>query len=770
MPDTWVGRPVPQLDLADKLRGATRYLADLTLPGMLHAVIVRSPIAHGRIRRVDVAKARRVPGVRAVITGADVRAPAFGPYVPDWEILAQDKVRFIGDDVAAIAATTLDAAREAADLVRLEIDELPAVFDAQAAMAPGAPVIWEQRPGNIASEYEISRNDVERAMAEADHIFEARFSTSRIYHGYLEPIATIAEYHDNGSYTLRVPTHIPLKARLIYARALGVPTDRVRVIVPPIGGSFGAKYEMTVPLVAAALSRAAGGAPVRLAYDREEDAAVNHPRPPFTFHHRIGVRADGTFVARTTEVVGTAGARTFWSPTVLATTVHRVDALYNFGAMAGTGRLVYINESPTTCMRGFGNAEALFGIEQMIDEIADRLSIDPIELRRHNAVREGQTTMHGWYISSSRLPECLDRVQELSGYRERRRRSASAAKGGLRRGLGLAIGHHVSGYSAIHADFDGSSAIMRLGLDGSVAVFVGEPDLGQGHRTVLAQLAADRLGIKPDDITVHDVDSALSPDSVGTLASRGTTMAGMAVLAAADDALAKLAAFQAGRWGVDVAEVYWVQGRLLSREHPGRTAEFREICKAHGDAQCGLPLLAQGVYRPPTVKPDADKYGNPSAAYPFAAHVAEVEVDTETGQTRLVRYWAVHDSGTVINPATARGQVAGGIAQGLGWALLENVDLVQGALRNANFLDYRLPGAGDMPEISVEFVAGYEPNGPMGAKSLGEVAINPVTAAIANAIYDAVGVRCTQLPITPERLWAALHDQPQPSPIIEVTT
>lgn len=767
MTDLWVGRPIPQIDVTDKLRGQTRYVADLTLARTLHAVVVRSPVAHGRIRHIDTSRARRVPGVHAVITGADVAAPAFGPYVPDWEVLAQDKVRFVGDDVAAVAATSLDAAREAADLVDVEIEEFPAVFDAREALEPDAPLIWEQRPGNVANTYEISRNDVDAALAGAEHIFEATFCTSRIYHGYLEPIATTAEYHDNGSYTLRVPTHIPLKARLVYARALGVDTDRIRLIVPPIGGSFGAKYEMTVPLVAAVLARAARE-PVRLAFDREEDAAVNHPRPPFEFYHRIGVTDDGRFVARTTDVIGTAGARTFWSPTVLATAVHRVDALYHFGAMSGRGRLAYTNESPTTCMRGFGNAEALFGIEQMIDEISDRLGLDPVELRLRNAVRAGQTTIHGWKISSSKLPECLDRAQQLSGYSANRRRTDWATRRcGTTRGIGLAIGHHVSGYSAIHADFDGSSAIMRLGLDGSVSVFVGEPDLGQGHLTVLAQLAADQLGVTPSDIAVCDVDSAMSPDSVGTLASRGTTMAGMAVLAAAADAKAKLAAFGARHWDVDVGDVRWADGRLVL-ERTGRSASLRELLKAHGDENCGLPLLAQGVHRPPTVRPDADKYGNPSAAYPFAVHVAEVEVDIATGQAHLSRYWAVHDSGTILNPATARGQVVGAIAQGIGWAFMENVDMRDGVMRNPNFLDYRIPGAGDMPQMVVEFVDSYEPNGPMGAKSLAEVAINPVTAAIANAVYDATGVRCASLPMSPERLWAAMRADSRPAPITEV--
>lgn len=753
---SWVGRAVPQVDIADKLTGRTRYADDLALPDGLVGVIVRSPIAHGHIRRVDIEAARVVPGVRAVITAADLPEVGFGPYTPDWEVLARHKVRYIGDEVAAIAATDLETARRAAALVQLDIDPLPALFDPFAATEPDAPVVWDERPDNVANRFAIERGDVDAAFAGAHHIVEGTHDTSRIYHGYLEPISVVGTYQPDGVYDLVVPTHVPHKARLCYSAGLGVPTGRIRIRIPPIGGSFGAKYEMTLPMIAGALSRAAGGAPVRITLDREEDAANNHPRPPFHFQHRIAVAADGRFVGREIRVRGIAGARTFWSPTVLATAVHRVDSLYDFQAMRGTGELVYLNESPTTCMRGFGNAEALFGIEQLIDQVARDLDLDPLELRLRNATREGERTMHGWFISSSKVRECARRVDEVSGHRSRRNSQVvPASRGsGVRRGIGMSLGHHVSGYKLILADFDGSSALVSIGIDGVPVLSVGEPDIGQGLTTILCQIVADGLGVRPDEVAVRPVDSFASPASVGTLASRAATLSGMAVVNAVADLQRRLVEHAAEAAGVDPAACRW---RDAGVELPdGALLPCADVAAAAVRRRQGLPVIGEGVFRPDTEWPDADKYGNPSVAYPFCAHVAEVEVDTDTGQVRVVGYWAVHDSGTILNPATARSQVVGAVAQGIGWALLENMVLDEGVMRGPNLLDYRIPGAGDVPDVHVEFVDGYEPNGPLGAKSLAEAAINPVVAAIANAIYDAVGVRCDTLPMTPERMWDRL--------------
>lgn len=757
----WVGRPVRQLGIEDKLRGVTRYVGDLRSTRALEAAIVRSPVPHGIIRSVDTSAALRVPGVKAVVTAADAPRTAFGPYAPDWRIFADDRVRYIGDEIAAVAATTAEAAREAAALVRVEIDPLPAVFDPEEALAEGAPQLWDHGAGNVANRFDIDRGDVDEAFARADLIVEGDFSTNRIYHAYLEPIGVIGEAHDNGTYTLTVPTHIPYKARLTYATALGIHPSKLRMVVPPIGGSFGAKYEMLEPLLVAVLSRAAGGAPVRLVYEREEDGAVERSRPPFRFEHSIAVDSDGLFLGRRTKVIGTAGARVFWSPSILATAVHRPDSLYRFRTMAGTGTLAYCNEIPTTAMRGFGNAEALFGIEQLIDEVAERIGHDPVDLRLRNAVGAGERTLHGWLISSSELPKCLERVDELSGYRARRNGPDGEGRGrtGVRRGLGIAIAHHVSGYKPILKDFDGSSAIVRIGGDGNVSIMVGEPDLGQGGQTVLAQAVADELGCDPADVAVRGVDSALSPDAVGTLASRATTMSVHAAIAAARTARDRLTAFIADRWEVAAERLEW-DGDVLRDAAGDRSCSFGEAAFDYQAAHCGLPVIGEGVHRPDTENLDASKYGNPSVAYPFAAHVAEVEVDCDTGQTRVIGYWAVQDSGTIINPSTARSQVVGAIAQGIGWSLMEDVVIRDGKVRNPNFLDYRIPGAGDMPARTVvEFVDGYEPNGPLGAKSLAEAAINPTVAAVANAIHDAIGLRVRSLPAGPELVWRLLQSE-----------
>lgn len=733
-----VGTSVPRVEDVDHVHGATRYVADLRVPGTLAGVLVRSTVPHGTIRSIDVSAARRVPGVRAVLTGRDLPEVTFGPYVPDWEILARDKVRFVGDDLVAIAATTEDAAREAAARVRVEVEPLPDVRTPDHALAPDAPVIWGPRPDNVASRFDIARGDVDAAFDRADHMVEGRFSTNRIYHAYLENIGVVAQ-HRAGAFTLHVPTHIPTKARRTYARALDVPVHRVRVVVPPIGGSFGAKYEMTLPLVAAALARAAD-APVRMVYERDEDAAVAHPRPPFVFHHRIAADADGRFLGRTTDIVGDAGARTFWSPTVLATATHRVDSLYHFHTMRGDGRLVYTTTNPTTCMRGFGNAESLFGVEQLIDELAERLGADPVEIRQRNAVHAGDTTLHGWRVDSCALDACLERARTVSGF-SARRAGVTGERGvtGVRRGLGVAAGHHVSGYRGILPDFDGSSAIVRIGADGRIALLVGEPDIGQSQSTVLAQLVADQLGCDPGDVEVPRVDSALHPDAVGTLASRATTLAGKATELAAAAARRRLDDF--------------------ATERGLPTEDLHELAAAWGAAHAGLPVLGEGVYHPPTEAPDDTRYGNPSVAYPFAVHVAEVAVDTDTGQVTVERFWAIHDSGRVVNPETARGQVVGAIAQGVGWILMEDVVLgADGAPANADLLDYRIPAAADVPETIVEFVEEDDPHGPSGAKSLAEAAINPVVAAIANAIHDATGVRVRDLPATPEELWRLLAE------------
>jgi CO/xanthine dehydrogenase Mo-binding subunit len=754
-----VGQPVSQIDSMEKANGLARYLHDLSVPGMLHGAIVRSPIPHGRIRSIDVSRAERLPGVRGVVTARDCPGLRFGPQKPaDWEILCSDRVRYVGDEVAAVAAITPEIARAAAALVDVEYEELPAIYDPFAAMSAGAPVLWPESPDNVAYHFHIERGDVEAGFASADYVFEHDFYTGRLYHAQLEPIGCIVQYHPDGSYTMWGPTHVPFRSRMTYSRGLGVSMDRIRIIVPPFGGSFGMKYELNVNCIAAVLSKKCGP-PVKILYTREEDVSYGHPRMGINFHFKLGLTAAGRFVAKEARVVGTGGARTMWTPPVLQTACHRIDSLYHFHNVRADGFLVYTNQSPATCFRGFGNAEALTAFETFLDTVAEKIDLDPVELRRINGVAAGDVSLHGWRIASCGFRDCLDRAEEMSNFRTRRKAPATLPRSGVLRGKGFAAGNHISGNRIIIDEFDGSSAQVRLGFDGHVHVIGGDPDIGQGMNTVFAQIAAEVLGLDAEMVSIFPIDTMISPHGVGTLGSRGTTIGGKAVQLAAEDARDQIVQLAAELLGRPRERVRLLGGYGDDLDEPGRRVSFREIGTEYAKRHGGAYLLGKGDFTPPTEFPDTTKYGNLSAAYVFGAHVAEVEVDVETGAVRVVNFWAVHDCGTVINPSTAAGQVHGGVAQGISSALTEEVLVRDGRVLNPNFLDYRIPGFQDVPIVQVGFVETIDPYGPFGAKSIGESSLNPAAAAVCNAIYNAVGVRTDRVPVTPERLWRLIHER-----------
>jgi len=752
-----VGQAVPQVDSAEKAAGLTEYLQDLALPGMLHGAVARSTVPHARIRGIDTSRAERLPGVRAVITARDCPGILFGPQKPeDWEILCRDKVRYIGDEVAAVAAITSDLAREAAELIDIQYEELPAVFDPFEAMRPGAPVLWEQKPDNVAFHFHIERGDAAAAMAKADFIFEHDFYTARFYHAAMEPMGCIVQHHGDGSYTMWAPTHVPFRSRMTYSRGLGIPLDKIRIVVPPFGGSFGMKYELNINCIAALLSRQTRR-PVKIFFDREEDITAGHPRMGLSFHYRVGLTREGRFVAKETRVTGTGGARTMWTPPVLSTACYRIDSLYHFQNVQTEGFLVYTNLAPATCFRGFGNAEACTAMETFIDAMAEKISISPVELRRINGVKAGDVSLHGWRIASCGFQDCLKRTAELSHFEERQKPPAVPPARGKLRGLGLAGGNHISGNRIIINEYDGAAAQVRLGFDGQVSILVGEPDIGQGMNTIFSQIAAEVLDVELRDIRCLPVDTQISPHGVGTLGSRGTAVAGKAVQLAAEDAREKIIRLAAAMLGVGAAEVVLCNGTASCPAQPGRSLTLAELGSRYVTEHAGAFLIGHGHFAPPTEVPDATKYGNLSAAYVFGVHAAEVEVDAETGSVRVLRYWAVHDSGTIINPSTAAGQVHGGAAQGISSALMEEVTLKDGRVTNPNFLDYRIPGFQDIPPIHAEFVQTNDPYGPFGAKSIGESSLNPAAAAVCNAIYNAAGVRVDRIPVTPERLWALME-------------
>ncbi|HTJ25687.1 MAG TPA: xanthine dehydrogenase family protein molybdopterin-binding subunit [Candidatus Limnocylindria bacterium] len=707
-----------------KLSGATRYVADLQLDGMLVGGVVRSPHPHARIVRIDTSRALAIPGVRAVLTGADVPQVVFGPTaVKDWNILARERAIMIGDEIVAIAATDRRALAAALAAIEVEYEPLPAIFDPELAMREDAPAIHPGTERNRPLHVKVERGDVDAALAGAHLVVSRRYTTNRIYQGYLEPNAVIARW-DDGGLTLFAPSHIPTRARETYAAAFELPLEQVRIVVPPIGGSFGGKYVLKIHLIAAALARAAA-APVKIVQDRTDDMEAAHPRVPIVTEIRIGVDAEGNFVGKDVVVYADAGSRVYWSPNVVQTACTRPDNLYDFGAVRAEGHLVYTNQSPTTCMRGFGNAEALFAVENVIDEIAEQLGIDPAELRRKNVVRPGETTIHGWRISSCELDACISEVQRLSRWERR----ASLPRW---RGMGIALANHVSGFRPIDPRFEGSNAVARIDADGNVEIETGEIDLGQGLPGAYAALAARVLGVETERVVVRSGDTGLMPYGIGTLASRATVIGGGAVVQACEALLALLAPYRDG------------------------DAPIARAAGAYGAANGGNRAEASARYTPDTEMPDKRGYGNASPNYPFAAHVAEVEVDPLTGKVRVVGYWAAHDSGTIVNPVGARSQVIGAIAQGIGWVLMEDLLVGGGRVANPSMMDYRLPGSDDVPPVEIAFVETPDPNGPFGAKSLSECAIDPVAAAVSNAIAHAIGVRGCDLPLTPERVWTLL--------------
>ncbi|MBW4084579.1 xanthine dehydrogenase family protein molybdopterin-binding subunit [Paenibacillus sp. S150] len=734
------------LDLQSKLEGQTRYVHDMNLPGQLVGAIYRSPYAHARITRLDVERAREVEGVVAVITAADVPEHQYGPTkFKDWNILAKDRVLFIGDEIAAVAAETKEAAAKALALIEADFEPLPGVFDPEAAMAPDAPALHEDAELNRPMHIELERGDVERGKREAVVVKGGRYRSNRIYQGHLEPIGAIASWSDEEGITIWAPSHIPYRARETYAAGFGLPEDKVRIIVPPIGGSFGSKYVLKVHVIAAALAMAARR-PVKIVMDRYEDMITAHPRVPLIFDIEIGADRDGNFVYKELAVYADAGARVYWSPNVISTACTRPDNIYHFRNVRSEGHLCYSNNSPTTCMRGFGNAEMLFAVESVIDEIALELNMDPAQLRLNNIVHQGDTTIHGYELDTCELEQCIEKVKELSGWSRRNELPQY-------RGLGLAVANHVSGFRAIDPRFDGSTSVVRLKSDGTLEVETGEIELGQGMSLTYARIASRTLGIAESGVLVKSGDTGRYPYGLGTLASRSTVMGGNAVRMAAGSirrVILELAAEVLGEG------VQWQEGTLI---HEGRSYSLSDASAWYRARHAGEELEIKETYVPDTVLPDATYYGHPSPNYPFAAHVAEVEVDPDTGRTRVVGYWAVHDSGTIIHETMAKGQVFGAVAQGIGWVTMEDFVVKEGRVMNPSLMDYRMPGAKDIPQIEVAFIQEADPHGPMGAKSIGEVALDPVPGAIANAIAHATGKRGYDLPLSAERVWRMLHPE-----------
>ena len=742
-----VGRSLPRLEAREKVTGRAEYTHLMRLPGMLHAKIFRSTVAHGRIKSVDVSEACKVPGVYAVYTSADVRKvipnPYYGPAFHDQPILAIDKVHFIGEPVAVVLAFDPHIADEAVQQIVAEYEELPAVFDEVEAADNKILVHEELKPAgtfadlkhlkgrkgtNIALDFRLRRGDVDKAFATAAHVFEHTFRTQKVLHLPLEPHASIADYRDDGV-TIYSSAQGPSFVRTEIARLLGWPENRVRIKVPYLGGGYGGKLYIKLEALALALSMLARR-PVKVANTMEEHfyTITKHPS---TFRIKSGLDSDGRIIARKCEVWWNGGAYADIGPRVTQKSGFTASGPYDIDNVSIDSYAVYTNLTPAGALRGFGVPQLVWAYESHTDMIARALKRDPLEFRKQNLLRDGRPQATGTILKDAAIEKVLDRIAERLNWKQPFDRGTGTVRRG--RGFAVALKAVISPTTSV--------AIVNIAGDGSATLYCGTVDMGQGSDTAMAQMVGEVLNMPAESVRVVPRDTDVTPYDMGTLGSRSLFHMGHAVRLAAEDARAKLAELR----------------RELD-EPEGSNAPLGDLFRKKYGMQAGN-VIGTGIYKPDYIPPDAA--GLTTNATPFwmvAGTGVEIEVDTETGHVRVTRLINVADVGKPINPKIVETQLSGASLMQLGFSMFEKMHIDGGQVTNASLADYKIPGIHDVPLVMEnETVDTTQENGPFGAKGVGELATFGLSPAIANAIDDAIGVRLTELPLNAEVVFRALR-------------
>jgi CO/xanthine dehydrogenase Mo-binding subunit len=750
-----VGKKIPKRDAPQKASGAAVYIQDLKVPGMLHGKILYGKYPHARILSIDTSKAEQLPGVRVVVTAADMPANLRIGVMKDNPPLKTGKVLSTRDEIAAVAAVSPEIAEEALSLIEVEYEELPGVFDPLEAMKEGAPLVHEEMKSNVLKmPWKLICGDVEAAKGESAFIVEDTFSTQWVTHCCLGTSGCIAQLDLNNNLTMYSNTQIPSLAQNDYIEALnafGFKNRRVRIIQPVIGGGFGSKldtysYEYIAILLALKTRK-----PVRIIFDREEEFFATSPRQCTITKISQGCDKDGRLTFREMEMVLDNGAYTSWGATTPSVMMLPISSLYKVPNIRYVAKCVYTNNTYSQAMRGYGNPQATFAIESSLDQLAEKAGIDPSALRLINANEPGEITPQRFKITSCGMKECIDEVVKRIDWKHKK-------GSGKNRGVGMASLIHVGGGARVYKS-DGCGTIIKMDDFGKVDVFTGSTDIGQGSETVIAQIVAEVLGIPIDDVNVINNDTDVCPWDVGAHASRSTFVAGNSALGAARKIREQLLAVAAKLLDEDPASLDIKNGVVFSLKDPEKKTPLGKALRKVHYVPGGNMLTADYFYDPPNENFDKDFKGNLSVSYAYGAHGVEVEVDRETGQVKILNYIAAHDVGKAINPMLLEGQIYGGGLMGIGYALGEKMIFEKGYLKNGNFLDYKMPTAKDIPPVQAVIVETDEQDGPFGAKGIGEPGLVPTGPAIANAIYDAVGVRIKDLPITPEKVLKALKEK-----------
>jgi len=748
-----VGTRVRKMDAVLKVTGQENYLPNLRLPGMLHGKILRSRYPHAEIVRIDTSRAERLPGVACVITAEDTPRLPMG-YKKDQYPLKWGKVRSLRDEVAAVAAETEDAAKEALDLIEVEYRELPPVFDLDFAMSASAPLIHDDRPGNeVDVHYFFEHGDLQAAFDAADVVTDDLFELPYVTHAALGTMACLAQWDAEGRLTIWSTTQVPYLYQRELAEILGIHGDRIRVIQPTLGGGFGRGLDVyPIDPICAFLARKAGR-PVKIEFDRTEEFIACPTRQPARFHLRAAASKDGRLLARDAMVYLDNGAYVSWGPTTPYVMMATVSGLYRVPNVRFETKILYTNNPYSGAMRGYGNLQATFAVESSMDILAAKLGMDPLEFRVRNANQPGDVTPQDMRITTCGLTECLQRATSEIGAGagprplQRMRRT--------KRGIGMASLFHVGGGARVYRS-DGCGAIVRIDDFGKVTVVIGASEIGQGSDTVLAQICADTLGVPVDKVEIVQDDTLVCPWDVGVHASRTTFIAGNATKLAAEKARDKLLELASELLEEPKENLDLQDGVITSRREPSRRLPYDRTVRATHFREGGTQVIAEAFYDPPTSMQDESFRGNISVTYAFGTQAAEIEVDLDTGRIDVLRVVAAHDVGRALNPAGAEGQIEGGVAMGLGYAVTEQLIVKEGKVVNPYFRDYKMPTARDMPKVIPILVETNDPGGPFGAKGLGEAGAICTAPAIANALFNATGVRIKALPLTPERVLEAL--------------
>ncbi|HET9408117.1 MAG TPA: molybdopterin cofactor-binding domain-containing protein [Candidatus Sulfotelmatobacter sp.] len=818
-----IGKATAMVDAAEKTTGTGKYTDDLALPGMLVGKILHSPYPHARIKSIDTRRAERLDGVVAVAVGKDAPNP-FGilPVGHDEHALALDKVRYVGDNVACVAAVSESIAEQALELIDVDYEVLPSYFDPEESMKAEADLIHENKPHNIEKDYHHVFGDPEKGFAEADQICEARFLANEVTHAAMEPHSTLASFEldphtgNLGRLTVWSSTQVPYYLQHKLSLVLEMPMSQIRVIKPLVGGGFGGKSEVIPLEIIAAIAARKAKAPVKITYTREEVFWAHRGRPRTIIDLKTGVKNDGRITAVKARVVQDGGAYCSYGVVTILYSGALLGALYDIPNIQYDGYRVLTNKPACGAMRGHGTVNVRFAFESQLDELAQKIGMDPAEIRQRNLLQPPCITVNGLRVQSYGLPECIEKIVERSGWRERKGKLPQG------HGLGIACSHYVSGAanSIIRSDMPHSTVNIKIDRDGGVVVYTGASEIGQGSDTMTAQVAAEALGCSLSRVRVVAADTDLTPIDIGSYSSRVTFMAGNATLRAATEVKKLIAAAAAKKMNCAPEEVIFrddlvckpgthaseqaapaqdprgldgrerpsphgtensatsvsgrVEGQILrgslqqkrKEEGPKDAMTFEEAVVAAIDFHGAL--TGTGSYAPPQQARGGKHKGagvGPSPAYSYSAQVAEVSVDEETGEVTVHKVWAAHDCGRALNPVAVEGQIIGSVWMGMGQALTEEMIWKDGMLMNPGLLEYRSPASVESPEIEPIIVESIDPEGPFGAKECSEGSLAATIPAIANAIYDAVGIRLHESPFTPERVLAALRAKKNSKPL-----